>query len=135
MIPKFRAYFNRYKRMIYSIGVVNENSILVDFNGDGDCEYMFLTNDISLMQCSGLKDKNGTEIYEGDICRWTDPEAFEGEIISDIFVVRYSDEYLKRIGENNNSYDDLYDFSDDRELELIGNIYENPELLTRFKNE
>lgn len=129
MIPKFRAYFNRYKRMIYSIGVVNENTILVDFNGDGNLETIFLTNDISLMQYSGLKDKNGNEIYEGDVCRWTDSEAFDGEIISDVFIARYSDEYLKWIGENNNSYDDLYDFTDDRQLELIGNIYENPKLL------
>lgn len=129
MIPKFRAYFNRYNRMIYNIGVINENIILVDYNGDGDCEYTFLTNDISLMQSTGLKDKNGNEIYEGDICRWTDPEPFDGEIISDVFIARYSDEFLKWIGENNNSYDDLYDFTDDRQLELIGNIYENPELL------
>lgn len=129
MIPKFRAYFNRYKRMIYSIGVVNENTILVDFNGDGNLETIFLTNDISLMQFTGLKDKNGNEIYEGDVCRWTDPELFDGEIISDVFIARYNDEYLKWIGENNNSHDDLYDFTDDRQLELIGNIYENPKLL------
>ena len=129
MIPKFRAYFHRYKRMIYSIGVVNKNTILVDFNGDGKSEYMYLAHDISLMQCSGLKDKNGNEIYDGDVCRWTDPEPFDGEIISDVFIVRYSDEFLKWIGENNNSFDDLYDFRDDRQLELIGNIYETPELL------
>lgn len=129
MIPKFRAYFDRYKRMIYGIGVVNENTILVDFNGDGDLETIFLTNEITLMQYSGLKDKNGNEIYDGDVCRWTDPEAFDGEIISDVFIARYSDEFLKWIGENNNSYDDLYDFIDDRQLELIGNIYEHPELL------
>ena len=135
MIPKFRAYFNKYKRMIYNVGVVNENSILVDFNGDGNLEHIFLTNDIKLMQYTGLKDKNGNEIYEGDICRWTDSEAFEGEIISDIFVVRYSDEYLKWIGENNNSYDDdLYYFRDDGELELIGNIYETPELLEEVED-
>lgn len=129
MIPKFRAYFNKYERIIYHVGVVNENTILVDFNGDGNLETIFLTNDISLMQYSGLKDKNGSEIYEGDVCRWADSESFDGETISDVFIVRYSDEFLKWIGENNNSYDDLYDFTDDRQLELIGNIYEDKELL------
>lgn len=77
MIPKFRAYFHRYKRMIYNIGVVNENSILVDFNGDGNLEHIFLTNDITLMKSIDLKDKYGHEIYEGDIL--TDEGSFEND--------------------------------------------------------
>ena len=77
MIPRFRAYFNRYKRMIYNIGVVNENTILVDFNGNGDLETIFLTNDITLMKSIDLKDKYGNEIYEGDIL--TDEGFFEND--------------------------------------------------------
>lgn len=132
MIPKFRAFYKANQKMyeVLTLDIIDKKALVENNDDPGKLLRGYANiSEIELMQSTGLKDKNGTEIYEGDICRWTDPEAFEGEIISDIFVVRYSDEYLKWIGENNNSYDDLYDFSDDRELELIGNIYENPELL------
>lgn len=73
---------------------------------------------LELMQYTGLKDKNGKEIYEGDIIAggwvvtWHNgglrmhlPKIFEGTI------------YL--------------DFSTSMECEVIGNIYENPELLNK----
>lgn len=127
---KFRVWDKEINYLDYDVRVTSTDKYEKVEVLDGFSDWREIeSNDHVLMSNTGLKDKNGTEIYEGDICRWTDPEAFEGEIISDIFVVRYSDEYLKWIGENYNSYDDLYDFSDDRELELIGNIYENPELL------
>lgn len=103
-----------------------------EFGGSEDKAYLDIVkgfDEVNIMWSTGLKDKHGVEIYEGDVFRWTDSETFDGEIISDVFIVRYSDEFLKWIGENNNSYDDLYDFTDDRQLELIGNIYEDPELL------
>ena len=126
MIPKFRAYFNKYKRMIYNIGVINENSILVDFNGDGDCEYMFLTNDITLMKSIGLKDEYGNEIYEGDLVEYRDgEESFKGEVMTNCFGA-----YVK----TKNDYIRFEDFSDENtrfagNCYIVGNIYENPELL------
>lgn len=123
MIPKFRAYFNKYKRMIYSIGVVNENTILVDFNGDGNLETIFLTNDISLMQSTGLKDKNGNEIYEGDILKTRTHGLIKVRFKDGNTVVTY------KSGVNTRTTLVLSSFLDRYKVLIIGNIYEDPELL------
>lgn len=80
--------------------------------------------DIILMQYAGMKDKNGKEIYEGDIYEWCQPlvqnckQIYRGHrsivfwSINELF-------YLKNRKENNAS------------VEIIGNIHENPELLEK----
>ena len=124
MIPKFRAYFHRYKRMIYNIGVVNENTILVDFNGDWSLEHIFLTNDIRLMQSVGLKDEQGNEIYEGDLVEYRDgEESFKGEVGISCFG-----SYVK----TENDYIRFEDFSNENtriagNCYVVGNIYEEAE--------
>lgn len=93
---------------------------------DGEMADMFSDNDVTLMQFTGLLDKNGTKIFEGDIMK------FEHDDI--VSVVNYDinracyifkgwiDEYG-----NDTTLDSCY-----RLLEMasvIGNIYESPELI------
>jgi uncharacterized phage protein (TIGR01671 family) len=96
-----------------------------------------------LMQFTGLKDKNGKEIYEGDICKTLIEvggisERIKGfgygvvEYSSNRFTInhfKYDDSLKTRFGKNT-----IYGFTRDNfsrigETEIIGNIYENPELL------
>ena len=70
-----------------------------------------------IQQYTGLKDKNGKKIFEGDILI-----EYSNDI--EYWVVSY--EYGKFVGTCDNVSEDLYELSD---LEVIGNIYENKELL------
>ena len=72
------------------------------------------------MQFTGLKDKNGKEIYEGDYLQHADGEVSVVEWLDGCFVVRHF--WNKKKSD--------CDFIAAKNLfEIIGNIYENPELL------
>nr|UVY06189.1 MAG: YopX protein [Bacteriophage sp.] len=126
MIPNFRAWNKENKKMI-DVDILNWNNGEVDFIGDG-ITFILKANDIVLMQSTGLTDKNGKEIFEGDIVKVTDgdertnfPDGGIGTIcgLDEIFMW-YID------GQVHNG---LFDISQEYYIEVIGNIYENPELL------
>ena len=81
--------------------------------------------DVDIIQYVGLKDKNGKEIYEGDIVKFMDccKEEFRGyiEYSKDKFTA-YREP--KSFAMASNQTHDLYG-----DFEIIGNIYENPELV------
>jgi uncharacterized phage protein (TIGR01671 family) len=95
---------------------------------------------LTLMQYTGLEDKNGKEIYEGDIIRkvpedWpskseSDPRTLEQYLhdMSRVYVVEYQrDRFLLALPHT--SYQDRISGGQHGSIEVIGNIYENPELL------
>ncbi len=116
--------------------------------GDGSVEKLWtdsykFTSDtcqFTLMQYTGLKDKNGVEIYEGDIVQFADKwewhrGAFAGGFLAtDKDVDEVKNDHLKYPYERRTvkipeSYAWLLSSEIQRYWEVIGNIYENPELL------
>lgn len=91
---------------------------------DGSC-FSMKFSDVEIMQSTGLFDKSGVEIFEGDIVQYLDGEySFVGVVENSAFGI-----YAK------NKYDNyrFEDFADENTKEadvvVIGNIYENKELL------
>ena len=77
----------------------------------------------SLMQSTSLKDKNGKLIYEGDIV------SIEG----DTYTIVWSEDnagFVARCRTPNHPEYDIYGFCD-VEMEILGNIYENPEKINK----
>jgi uncharacterized phage protein (TIGR01671 family) len=83
---------------------------------------------MTLMQYTGLKDKNGAEIYEGDICKFLNPDSDDVEVSPIIFsrgqfTTNWSSQGLGRL------FSIYHNDDGNGGVEVIGNIYENPELL------
>ena len=128
MIPKFRAWLKNDKEMIDADEIHFDNGQL-DFIGDA-ITFMRDADEIELMQSTGLKDKNGQEIFEGDVVRQvrTQPTT-ENEIVLGIVTMIEGAWLIMNDSEQLASY--LWSETDINEI--IGNIYEIPDLLEVIK--
>lgn len=119
MIPRFRAWLKEDKEMI-DVDEMHFKNGELDFIGNG-IAWMYKKSDIVLMQSTGFKDKNGKEIFEGDIV------DSEDGILSGVVEFRpdlgmWTNSLLRY-----NNFERLCCIANSREI--IGNIWENGELL------
>lgn len=136
---KFRAWDKERENMVHQGSNTNKNNgwILGQFIFDELSPGLIVTpygeeNAIDimkfeLMQYTGLKDKNGKEIYEGDILQDARKRKFVVTFNSGI-----GSWVNKPITKNTTSYP-CFNFGSVRGLEVIGNTFENPELLGVIK--
>lgn len=128
---KFRWYDSFNKKMVddcfYGGDSKGVNDIIATFEGD-----------LELMQYTGLKDKNGKEIWEGDVVKWDGFYVKEAMVTDKFFGTREMQPIqVDKSGVN------TVEFKDGRfriesiqlemcDYEVIGNIYENPELIEKI---
>ena len=130
MIPKFRAW-DKLNNEMYVVEQINFNRGEFESIGYG-ITFLRGADEVILMQSTGLKDKNGREIFEGGIVRTT---RFLGRADEIGGFYEYEKDYLGVVKVLEGSWvidtgSDAVDlWSEIDENEVLGNIYENPELL------
>ena len=124
MIPRYRAWDTTNKEMFKdTFSITESGQVVVVEQEDVMCppDYVFVDN-LVIMQSTGLKDKNGKEIFEGDIVKmskdvYSEPTYYE--------VVRhYGGAY--RLESKQHGCELWLRHTD---CEVVGNVYENKELL------
>lgn len=118
---KFRAWDKEKKKMI--------DDVLICSSGVWDSEFMWVDEEkYKPMQYTGLKDRNGKEIYEGDICKsFIDGHYIIAPMIWNENKAQFGLEAI--VDFESEDHVEVNVHSDEDAPEVIGNIYENPELL------
>lgn len=135
---RFRVFYKPHNK-IYNVICLNsdrQKEIIIEYKGS---TALVEWENCDILQCTGLKDKNGKLIYEGDIVKyaefdWTDFsfKDWETEIAQVVWGNTY-DNYYPAFDLKDTDFDGTnsfaYLFNEGWTIEVIGNIYESPELL------
>ena len=130
---KFRGKTNAYPSRWVHGYLANKKYINEYDNGDF---YFTSIKEETIGQYTGLKDKNRKEIYTGDIVKITEKKNVSKHKVIPmkpvIANIEWSEEYLSYILITlsiKDAFENLADYLEEYDIEIIGNIYDNPELL------
>lgn len=146
---KYKAYVPELNRTVdvYALCPMNKSVFLSHqqlYGTPGDDVQVGYSNPlddsdtrVNLREYTGLKDKNDVEIYEGDVVNIVDLSSDYTEKVSREkfapFIVEWSDVLAGWYPKSINGYEPDESWWDQWEVEVIGNIYENPDLLEKNK--
>ena len=125
MTPRFRVWHNELGRMMSIKNMWFQDSRIEELELNDAVMNDHITaypDEIELMQSTGLKDKNGKEIFDGDILK-------SNKYITSVFYERGAYCVKFRRTTNTTVTMNVISFIEKYRTKIIGNIYENPELL------
>ena len=128
---KFRVFDNDDRKMHDVIFLNYENNSVEWYNGNNKKRAAFI-DEVPIVQCTGLKDKNGKLIYEGDILKGKKNiicSPHSSRMIDKVGVVEIPQNMFVATCRDVKNNCTLFCQNDWIKTEVIGNIYENPELL------
>ena len=161
---KFRAWDKKEKCWYYNVFIA-ESTVWISIEGDGEKAIIVPRKDLIPVAYTNFQDKNGKEIWKGDIFKWSLPKGFKtagsepfpelaellncergalSENITEIAIVEWDEKrgLWKLLGQGENlGWESALggEFVDgshrNKHGEVIGNIYENPGLFEKFNNE
>ena len=130
MIPKYRAWDSAKKEMFKDTFAITESGQVVVVEQESVAsfpDYVFVEH-LVIMQSTGLVDRDGKIIFEGDVVQFEDCSEASDFLYINTGIIEWCQGGFHVTNRDSVLMEDLLD-GDSLDVTIIGNIYESPELL------
>lgn len=130
MIPKYRAWDSEKKKFVEHF-FITDNGLICNMEKPTSKHKLIIPvekSELFLMQSTGLLDKNGKEIFEGDIVQFEDCYEVSDFLYINTGIIEWCQGGFHVTNRDSVLMEDLLD-GDSLDVTIIGNIYENKEIL------